>query len=133
MSRYDAIINLPYKQSSTRKHMPISDRAAQFAPFAALTGYDAAIKETARLTDCRIEQDENVLEELNEKINEIKAVISDQPDVKMTYFIPDSEKQGGMYENYSGKLRKIDEVMRMFIFKDGKKINMDDVMECNLL
>lgn len=131
MSRYDSIINLPHKQSSVRKRMPISDRAAQFAPFAALTGYEEAVKETARLTDLRIEQTEHALDMLNQKITTIKEIISDQPAVKITYFVPDSRKQGGRYETYTGRLRLIDETFRMFVFTDGRKINMDDITDCN--
>lgn len=131
MSRYDSIINLPHKQSSVRKRMPISDRAAQFAPFAALTGYEEAVKETARLTDLKIEQTEHALDMLNQKITNIKEIISDQPVVKITYFVPDSRKQGGKYETYTGRLRLIDETFRMFVFTDGRKINMDDITDCN--
>lgn len=131
MSRYDSIINLPHKQSSVRKRMPISDRAAQFAPFAALTGYEEAVKETARLTDLKIEQTEHALDMLNQKITTIKEIISDQPAVKITYFVPDSRKQGGKYETYVGNLRLIDETFRTFVFTDGRKINMDDITDCN--
>lgn len=133
MSRYDSIINLPHKQSSVRKRMLISDRAAQFAPFAALTGYEEAVKETARLTDLKIEQTEHALDMLNQKITTIKEIISDQPAVKITYFVPDSRKQGGKYETYTGRLRLIDETFRTFVFTDGRKINMDDIIDCNCI
>ena len=128
MSRYDAIINLPHQQSKTHRHMPISDRAAQFAPFAALTGYEAAIEETARLTDKKTELDENMLEELNCKVTDIQNNIEKRPEVLVMYFVPDDKKSGGKYTEYTGNIRKIDSIKRLLIFTDGKKINMDDVL-----
>ena len=96
---YDDIINLPHPVSKNHPQMPLRDRAAQFAPFAALTGHDAAIKETARLTDERLELSEEVIAQLNEKINIIRNNIGIEQKVSITYFIPDAKKAGGSYVN----------------------------------
>lgn len=89
---YEDIIHLPHHVSATRPQMPMSDRAAQFSPFAALTGYDAAIKETGRLTDERIELGEEVRDALNLKQQYLQDVIADQPKISITYFVPDKKK-----------------------------------------
>ena len=96
-SKYDSIINLPHHVSKTRPQMPMSDRAAQFAPFAALTGYDSAIKETGRLTDEKIEMDEEALNILNMKFQILVDSLDDEPEVTFTYFKPDERKAGGAY------------------------------------
>ncbi len=94
---YDDIINLPHPVSKNHPQMPLRDRAAQFAPFAALTGHDAAIKETARLTDERLELSEEAIAQLNERINIIRNNIGIEQKVSITYFIPDAKKAGGSY------------------------------------
>ena len=99
---YEDIINLPHPVSKNHPQMPLRDRAAQFAPFAALTGHDAAIKETARLTDERLELSEEVIAQLNEKINIIRNNIGIEQNVSITYFIPDAKKAGGSYVVCSG-------------------------------
>ena len=96
-NRYDEIINLPHHVSKTRPQMPMSDRAAQFTPFAALTGYDAAIKETGRLTDERIELDEEALTALDRKYQLLMDTLDDAPEVTIIYFQPDERKAGGQY------------------------------------
>lgn len=96
-NRYDEIINLPHHISKTRPQMPMSDRAAQFAPFAALTGYDSAIMETGRLTDERIELDEEALTALDMKYQLLMDAFEDAPEVTITYFQPDERKAGGKY------------------------------------
>ena len=96
-NRYDEIINLPHHVSKTRPRMPMSDRAAQFAPFAALTGYDSAIKETGRLTDERIELDEGALTALNMRYQLLMDALDEEPEVEITYFKPDERKAGGEY------------------------------------
>lgn len=99
MEKYREIIDLPHHVSKTRPQMPMSDRAAQFAPFAALTGYDAAIKETGRLTDERIELDEEALTALDMKYQLLMDALDDKPEVTITYFQPDERKAGGnMYQ-----------------------------------
>ena len=101
-NRYDEIINLPHHVSRTRPQMPMSDRAAQFAPFAALTGYDAAIKETGRLTDEKIELDEEALTALDMKYQLLMDTFDDAPEVTITYFQPDERKAGGKYASQVG-------------------------------
>ena len=101
-NRYDEIINLPHHVSPTRPQMPMSDRAAQFAPFAALTGYDAAIKETGRLTDERVELDKEALTALDMKYQLLMDALNEAPKVTITYFQPDERKAGGKYITATG-------------------------------
>ena len=127
--RYDDIIHLPHHVSKTRPQMSMMDRAAQFSPFAALTGYDAAIKETGRLTDEKIELGEETKAVLDRKQRYLSDMISVQPEITVTYFLPDERKSGGTYLSVTGKLKRIDEYERMMILTDGKKIPLDDIME----
>ena len=127
-NRYDEIINLPHHVSKTRPQMPMSDRAAQFAPFAALTGYDAAIKETGRLTDERIELDEESLTALNVRYQMLTDALEKRPEVRITYFKPDERKAGGAYVTTAGAVRKIDDFEQTIIMQDGTRIPMDDVL-----
>ena len=101
-NKYDEILSLPHHVSKTRPQMPMSDRAAQFAPFAALTGYDSAIKETGRLTDERIELDEEALTALDMKYQLLMDVFDDAPEVTITFFQPDERKAGGKYASQVG-------------------------------
>lgn len=126
--RYEDIIGLPHHISPTRTHMPLIDRAAQFSPFAALTGYDAAVKETARLTERRIELDASSRALLDEKINMVKEQMSDHPEIRITYFLPDTKKQGGSYIETVGQIRKIDEYTREIVMMDRAQIPLDDVI-----
>jgi len=105
----------------------MSDRAAQFSPFAALTGYDEAIKETGRLTDDRIELDENTRTALDIKQAYLAENINIHPEISITYFLPDTKKDGGEYVTATGSLKRIDEYERMLIFVDGRKIPMDEI------
>lgn len=107
--------------------MKIIDRAAQFAPFAALSGYGEAIHETARLTDRKIELDEYEKEKLDRKLSELVAVLHTRPTVRVTYFIPDPWKDGGKYVTVDRQLKKIDNINRKMIFTDGTKISADNV------
>lgn len=127
--RYDDIIHLPHHVSKTRPQMSMMDRAAQFSPFAALTGYDAAIKETGRLTDEKIELGEETKAVLDRKQCYLSNMISVQPEITVTYFLPDERKSGGTYLSVTGKLKRIDEYERMMILTDGKKIPLDDIMD----
>lgn len=127
-TKYDDIINLPHHVSPTRPQMPVCDRAAQFSPFAALTGHDAAIKETARLTDERIELDENSKSLLNEKLKMISERIENHPEIEVTYFIPDKKKVGGSYVTVQGHVKKIGEYERCIIFEDGTKIPIEEII-----
>lgn len=131
---YSDIINLPHHVSKTRPQMSMLDRAAQFSPFAALTGYDAAIKETGRLTDEKIELDEETKAALDMKQSYLIEIIDEQPEISVTYFLPDTRKSGGAYVTTTGKLKRFDEYERLLILTNGKKIPMDDIadIECDL-
>ena len=126
--KYDEIMGLPHHVSKTRPQMPMSDRAAQFAPFAALTGYDAAIKETGRLTDEKIELDEESLTALDMKYQLLMEALDDAPEVTITYFQPDERKAGGKYVSAVGAVKKIDDFERRITMRDGTRIPMDDVL-----
>ena len=128
MKGYEDIINLPHHISPTRQQMPMSDRAAQFAPFAALTGYDSAIKETGRLTDERIELDEEALTALDMKYQLLMDALNEVPKVTITYFQPDERKAGGKYITATGAVKKVDDFERRITMQDGVKIPMDDVL-----
>ena len=126
---YEDIINLPHHVSKTRPQMSMLDRAAQFSPFAALTGYDAAIKETGRLTDEKIEMDEDRKAALDMKQAYLIEMIDEQPGISITYFLPDAKKSGGAYVTVTGNLKRFDEYERLLILMDGKKIPMDDIAD----
>ena len=126
---YRDIINNLHHTSKTRKRMSGLNRAAQFAPFAALTGYDASIYEAARLTENRIELDDNEIEILNMKLNFLKNHIKDRPYVTITYFVPDTKKDGGSYVDYSGNIRVIDEIKQTIIFTDKTTIAIDVICD----
>ena len=126
---YDDIINLPHHTSASRLQMSAHDRAAQFSPFAALTGYDSAITETARLTDTQVEMDEYSKADLNEKLCIIQDQIDQQPKVAITYFQPDKMKSGGAYITATGCVKKIDEFEHAVVMQDATKIPIDDIFE----
>lgn len=127
--KYDDIINLPHHVSSVHPQMPIIDRAAQFSPFAALTGYEEAIDETARLTDDYIELDESKKELLNEKLLQLKCTVEENKEISVTYFLPDEKKRGGAYVTVTGCVKKIDEYRRLIWMKDGTDIPIDRIYE----
>ena len=120
-NRYDEIMGLLHHVSKTRPQMPMSDRAAQFAPFAALTGYDSAIKETGRLTDERIELDEEALTALDRKYQLLMDTLDDAPEVTITYFQPDERKAGGQYVSATGTVKKVDTFGRRILLQDGTR------------
>lgn len=125
---YDDIIYLPHHVSKTRSQMAVSDRAAQFSPFAALTGHDAAIKETARLTDGRIELDEYMKEALSHKLQIIADQLKEHPEIAITYFQPDAKKNGGAYVTATGTVKRIDEYERVAVMTDGTAIPIDEII-----
>lgn len=127
--KYDEIMGLPHHVSKTRPQMPMSDRAAQFAPFAALTGYDSAIKETGRLTDERIELDEEALTALDRKYQLLMDTLDDAPEVTIIYFQPDERKAGGQYVSATGTVKKIDTFGRRILLRDGTRIPLDSVYD----
>ena len=121
---YDDIIELHHHVSPERTHMSAIDRAAQFSPFAALTGHDAALQETARLTDRKTELDESEKEIINEKLMSAAVGLTE---ISIEYFQPDSKKQGGVYLNTIGCIKKIDSYRNEIIMSDGKKIPVECV------
>lgn len=127
MSPYEDIINLPYPRKPQR--MSNYDRGAQFAPFAALTGFEAAIVETARLTDRKMELDEGGKALLDEKLRKIEEEIFDRPEITVTYFRPDLRKAGGAYLQKRGRVKKLDAYMRAVVFTDGQTVPIDDISE----
>lgn len=129
MNPYEDIIHLPHHTSATRPRMSAHDRAAQFSPFAALTGYDSAINETARLTDTKVELDEYGKADLNERVRIIQNHMADRPEVTITYFQPDQRKSGGAYITANGRVMKIDDFERMIVLEDATKIPIDAILE----
>ena len=129
MNRYDDIINLPHHVSPTRQRMSMHDRAAQFAPFAALVGYDDAVAETARLTESRPELDEQEQRELNARLCALADHIQDQAEVRIRYFVPDERKSGGAIVEVCGKIKRISQAERSIIMFDGTEISIPDLIE----
>lgn len=127
--RYDDIINLLNPTSKKHPRMSLSDRAAQFSPFAALTGHEAAIKETARQTDEKLMLSDEVIAELNEKLNLISETIGMQQLVRITYFVPDKKKAGGVYISYSGCVKKIDEYEHTVVMEDKTVIPIEQISD----
>lgn len=125
MDNYDDIINLPHHVSSTQSHMAVADRAAQFAPFAALTGHDAAIKETARLTDEKLQLDENTKAAIDEKLRFLLE--QEQAEAIFTYFVPDKNKTGGAYVSHAGILKKVDTIEQTITLIDGTSFPIDNL------
>lgn len=131
--KYDDIIHLPHPVSQRRSRMTNYDRAAQFAPFAALTGYDAVIAETARLTDARVELDDMEKERLNETLQEIREAIHTQPRIALTWFCYDERKAGGAYLHATGCVKKIDIYCGAILLTDGRAIPIREVIGVELL
>lgn len=125
--KYDDIINLPHPTSSRHPRMPLSDRAAQFSPFAALSGHEAAIKETARVTDSKVELSDDMINLLNEKL----SIIAENPGsvATITYFVPDDKKSGGKYVSCSGVVRSVDVYGHRVIMEDKTVITIDQIIE----
>lgn len=126
---YEDIIELPHHISTSHPHMAIADRAAQFSPFAALAGHNAAIKEKARLTNRRIELDENCKEILNEKLSIVLAKQEEKPVIQITYFEPDGKKDGGSYITVEGIINKVNKYENRLILVDGIQIPIEDIVD----
>ena len=126
---YSDIINLPHHVSHNHPQMPMEARAAQFAPFAALTGYDAVIHETARLTDRHVELEEYDNERLNRMFAELMSILDNHPKITVSYFLPDERKAGGSYNTTSGKVMKIDTYEHLLWMDDGTKIPITDIID----
>lgn len=131
MSPYEDIIHLPHHVSPARPRMPMRDRAAQFSPFAALTGYGDAVEEAARLTDEKIELSEEQAALLDDKQQILADALAEheQPEIAVTYFLKDAKKAGGRYVTATGKLKRIDEGERVLVFAGGQRIPFDDVWD----
>ena len=129
LHQYDDIIDLPHHVSETRPRMPMIDRAAQFSPFAALTGYDAAIVETARLTDAKRELSGEQKLEIGRALSGLARRLGSDPAVTVTYFVPDSRKSGGSYRTLTGTAAKLDELSACLTLTDGTVIPYDDILE----
>ena len=127
MRNYDDIINISRPQYHDLPPMSIHDRAAQFSPFAALVGYDAAVEETARLTDSRREMEEDEINELNRQLSELNKRLSERPRIRVTYFIRDRKKEGGRYASKIGNARTIDQTENRIIFTDGESVPVKDM------
>jgi hypothetical protein len=132
MGRYDNIINMEHHVSKVHPQMSIESRSAQFAPFATLTGYSDTVKEEARLTNRKIELDEEFLLIINTKLQEINNIIKNKPTVIITYFIKDRKKQGGRYENIIDNIKRIDDVNKI-IYLINYKINIDDILNIEII
>lgn len=126
--RYDDIINLPHHVSAKRPHMSNYDRAAQFSPFAALTGYDSAIEETVRLTDRKIELSDDKIEMINTVLRVLGERIDNRLEITVCYFKPDGKKKGGAYQNATGNIKKIDLIEKKLLFTDGTLIPLSDIL-----
>ena len=124
---YDDIIDLPHHTSSKHPRLPMSNRAAQFAPFAALTGFEGVIAEEGRLTDSFTELDDDMKEDIDLKLELLGSMAGDSPEATFTYFVPDSRKEGGSYRTVTGRIKKIDDIERMIMLRDGTRIRIDDL------
>ena len=129
MGEYDDIIGLPHHVSSTRPHMPMLDRAAQFQPFRALTGYEDAVQETARYTDEKVELTEDEKALLDMELQRLSDDIASRPQVTLTCFRPDKKKSGGAYVTTTGRLKKIDDIEGALILASGERIVIEDIIE----
>lgn len=129
MENYEDIIRLPHHVSKKHPRLSMEQRAAQFAPFAALTGYEDAVRETARITEDRIELDEEEKIKLNNKLQELEKNIEIKPNATITYFVPDIKKSGGEYITVSGKLKRIDEYRKLIILENRTQIPINEIIE----
>ena len=131
-NKYDDILYLPHPVSARHPQMPLADRAAQFSPFAAPTGHEAAIRETARLTKERVELDESRKEILDERLQMIRENLSEKPEVTFTYFQPDERKSGGAYLTVTGRVKKMDGYERRILLEDGTIVPLEELIDIEL-
>lgn len=132
MGKYDDIMDLPHHVSATRPQMPMIDRAAQFQPFRALTGYEDAVHETARLTDEKPELTEDEKSLLDMKLQRLTDRLDSHPQVTLTWFQPDKRKAGGAYITTTGQLKKIDDFAGVLILLSGERIFIEDILDIQL-
>ena len=129
---YSDIIDHPRHQSATRPHMSLRDRAAQFAPFAALVGYDAAVEEAGRLTERQIILDEDAVTKLDETMRELLSIEASHPKITVTSFVRDEKKEGGSYVDRAGEIKRIDTYKRSIVFTDGGEISFSDIIDISV-
>lgn len=129
---YDDIIHLPHYEPKHHSRMPMADRAAQFAPFAAVAGHYAAISEEARITDSWTDLGDFGKEVLDRKMEQLLSRLSEQPTVTIEYFIPDSHKAGGSYQTVTSRVKRFDEYERTLELTDGRKIAIDTISDINI-
>ena len=127
-SKYDDIINMSHHISKKHPRMSLENRSAQFAPFAALTGYEDEVEETARITDKRIEITDEIKSKINMKLQIIQEKIKTNPKVTITYFISDNKKEGGSYKTVTSNVLKIDQYKKLVVLKDNTKIFISDII-----
>jgi hypothetical protein len=125
---YNDILDLPHPVSKNHPPMPMADRAAQFAPFAALTGFEAALLETERLTDHQIQLDEDEIASVNEVLQHLHSTIAQQPTAAVTYFVPDEKKTGGAYVTIEGTVKKVDDIQKILLFMDGTRVPLSNIL-----
>ena len=125
--RYEDIMRLPHHCSRRHPAMPRENRAAQFMPFAALTGYDAAVREEARLTDRKMELDDEALANLNERLWMLDERLPNAPEITVTYFVADRKNAGGTYDSLHGRVKRVDPVAGKLFMRDGAVIPLGDI------
>ena len=130
--KYDDIIALPHPEPRTHPRMSLHDRAAQFSPFAALTGHSAAIAETGRLTDSRITLDESEMARVDAALQRLRELLPQAPAVSITYFVPDERKAGGSYQTVTGTARRIDTVNGVLLLTDRREIPIADIFDISI-
>jgi len=126
--KYDDIINMPHHISKKHPRMSLENRSAQFAPFAALTGYEDEVEETARITDKKIEITDEIKSTINMRLQIIQEKINTKPKVTIKYFIPDNKKEGGSYKTVTSNVLKIDQYKKLVVLKDNTKIFISDII-----
>ena len=131
--KYGDIINLPHPTSLNHPRMSLHDRAAQFSPFAALTGHHAAIVETGRLTDRRIELDESEIARVDAELQHLQELLPERPTASITYFVPDERKSGGSYQTVTGEVKRIDTVAGVIQMVDWREIPIEDVFSVEIV
>ena len=130
---YDDIINLPRHVSDKHPHMSAHDRAAQFAPFAALTGHSEAVSETARYVDEKIDLGEDAIKEIQDALNYIQEHIAESPQVTITYFVADGRKQGGVYVTETARVKRIDDLKKIIYLENGIVIKFEGIFEVHYI
>ena len=129
---YDDIIALPHPEPRTHPRMSLHDRAAQFSPFAALTGHSAAIAETGRLTDSRITLDESEMARVDAALQRLRELLSQEPVASITYFVPDERKAGGSYQTVTGAVRRIDTLNGVILLTDRREVPIADIFDITI-